>query len=211
VCSVCGSTRFRNLRIGVTRAREELEALVGEPVGEVTGTSDAGDPGTRVVVGTEAVLHRVASADAVAFLDIDQELTAARYRAPEQALALLALGARVVRGREEHGRLMVQTRQPDNVVIEAALHADPGRVAAVEAPLREALGLPPYQALALVSGPAAPELIERLGSPLGLRVDGPADGVWRLVAPSHQHLCDALAAVERPAGRLRIELDPLSV
>jgi primosomal protein N' (replication factor Y) len=208
VCTACGSTRFRNLRIGVTRAREELEALVGEPVGEVTGTSGGGDPGTRVVVGTEAVLHRVTSADAVAFLDIDQELTAARYRAPEQALALLALGARVVRGREEHGRLMVQTRQPDHTVLEAALHADPARVAEVEAPLREALGLPPYRALAVVSGPAAPELMERLGAPLGLRVDGPAEGAWRLVAPSHLHLCDALAAVERPAGRVRIEVDP---
>jgi primosomal protein N' (replication factor Y) len=177
----------------------------------VTGASGSGDPGTRVVVGTEAVLHRVPSADAVAFLDIDQELTAARYRAPEQALALLALGARLVRGREQHGRLQVQTRQPDHPVLEAAVHADPGRVAAVEAPLRRALGLPPYQAMALVSGPAAGDFIDRLGVPLGLRVDGPADGTWRLVSPSHQHLCDVLAAVERPAGRLRIEVDPLRV
>ena len=164
-----------------------------------------------MVVGTEAVLHRVASADAVAFLDFDQELTAPRYRAPEQALALLALAGRVVRGRQAHGRLLVQTRQPDHPVIEAALHADPGRVTAVEAPLRAALQLPPAAALALVSGAAAGDLIERLGAPLGLRIDGPADGVWRLVAPSHQVLCDALAAVERPPGRLRIEVDPLRV
>ena len=211
VCTACGSTRFRNLRVGVTRAREELEALAGEPVGEVTGASEHGDPGTRVVVGTEAVLHRVASADAVAFLDFDQELTAPRYRAPEQALAMLALAGRVVRGRRAHGRLLVQTRQPDHPVIEAALHADPGRVTAVEAPLRAALQLPPAAALALVSGAAAGDLIERLGAPLGLRIDGPADGAWRLVAPSHQVLCDALAAVERPPGRLRIEVDPLRV
>jgi primosomal protein N' (replication factor Y) len=157
------------------------------------------------------VLHRVAAADAVAFLDFDQELTAARYRAPEQALALLALGARVVRGRREHGRLLVQTRQPGHPVLEAAVHADPDRVAAVEAPLRQALQLPPASAMALVSGPAAGELVDRLGAPLGLRIDGPADGSWRLVAPSHQVLCDALAAVERPAGRLRIEVDPLRI
>ena len=39
VCAECGSTVLRNLRMGVTRAREELAALVGEPVGELTADS----------------------------------------------------------------------------------------------------------------------------------------------------------------------------
>ena len=52
--------RFRNLRAGVTRVREELEALAGRPVVEVTAESDAGEiAGADVYVGTEAVLHRV--------------------------------------------------------------------------------------------------------------------------------------------------------
>ena len=38
----CGGTRFKNVRAGVTRVREELEALVGEPVAEVTATSERG-------------------------------------------------------------------------------------------------------------------------------------------------------------------------
>ena len=38
----------------------------------------------------------MAGADAVAFLDFDQELLAPRYRAAEQALALLARAARLV-------------------------------------------------------------------------------------------------------------------
>ena len=56
-------------------------------------------------------------------------------------------------------------------------------------------------------------VLQRLGdvAPIKLVIDGPADGAWRLVSPSHQALCDALAAVERPAGRLRIEVDPLRV
>ncbi len=211
VCTVCGSTRFKNLRAGVSRVREEIEALVGEPVGEVSAATPADAAETRVTVGTEAVLHRVASSDLVAFLDFDQELTAPRYRAAEQALGLLALAARVVRGRVEHGRLLVQTRQPDHPVVAAALHADPARVAATERPLREALRLPPAAALAVVSGPAAEAYLDGLGSPAGVDVQGPADGAWRLRTEDHTTLCDALAAVPRPPGRLRIEVDPLRI
>jgi len=34
---------------------------------------------------------------------------------------------------------------------------------------------------------------------------------WVVRAPDHRMLCDALAAVPRPAGRLRIEVDPTDV
>jgi primosomal protein N' (replication factor Y) len=117
------------VRIGVSRAREELEALAGEPVGEVT--SDVDDvPSTRVLVGTEAVLRRVDRADTVAFIEIDQELLAPRYRAAEQAMALLARAGRIVGGRA--GRLLLQTRVPRHDVIDAVLHADPGRLVEAE-------------------------------------------------------------------------------
>jgi primosomal protein N' (replication factor Y) len=195
------------LRPGVSRLREELAALVGEPVDEVTA-STAAAPATRVVVGTEAALHRVDRADAVAFLDVDQELLAPRERAREQALALLARAARVVRGRDDHGRLLVQTRMPDDIVLQGALHADPARVAAAEADLRRALGLAPFRAVALVSGEAAAAFVAALGHPAGVEVQG-GGGQWRLRAASHDVLADALAAVERPPGRLRIEVDPL--
>src|SRR5438034_1556946 len=81
---------------------EELEALALRPVIEVT--ADGVLPGDlaadAVVVGTEAVLHRVPRADVVAFLDFDQELLAPRYRAGEEAVALLARAGRVVGGRD---------------------------------------------------------------------------------------------------------------
>jgi primosomal protein N' (replication factor Y) len=208
VCALCGATRFRVLRPGVSRLRDELAALVGEAVDEVTGATGADAPTSRVVVGTEAALHRVARADGVAFLDFDQELLAPRERAREQALALLARAARLVRGRERHGRLLVQTRRPEDVVLQAALHADPDRVRAAEQEVRQALGLSPYRAVALVSGPSAPAFVEALGRPPGVDVDAGGGGMWRLRADSHAVLCDALAGVERPAGRLRIEVDP---
>ncbi len=209
VCARCGASRLKNLRAGVARVREELEALAGEPVVEVTAaTTEVDRPEARVYAGTEAVLHQVPQADAVAFLDFDQELTAPRYRAAEQALALLARAARVVRGRQGDGRVLVQTRQPDHPVLAAARHADPGRVSGVEAPLRQALRLPPAAAVAVVSGPSASPFMEALGAPPGVEV-AVADGAWRLRAGDHRTLCDALAAVPRPPGRLRVEVDPL--
>lgn len=209
VCALCGATRFRVLRPGVSRLRDELAALVGEEVDEVTGTSTGAAPSTRVVVGTEAALHRVARADAVAFLDFDQELLAPRERAREQALALLARAARLVRGRDRHGRLLVQTRRTEDVVLQAVLHADPDRVRVAEEEVRRALGLSPFRAVALVSGPSAPAFVEALGRPLGVDVEAGGGGAWRLRADTHSVLCDALARVERPPGRLRIEVDPL--
>lgn len=210
VCRRCGGTRLRNLRLGVARAREELEALAGEPVVEVTAATRS-EPlaEARVHIGTEAVLHQVPRADAVAFLDMDQELTATRYRAAEQALALLARAGRVVRGRE--GVVLIQTRMPDHRVIAAALHADPTRVSDDEARLRGAIGYPPATAMALVAGAAAPDLVAALPTSPGLEVLGPTDGRYLLRAPDHEVLCDALAATPRPPGRLRLEVDPLRI
>jgi primosomal protein N' (replication factor Y) len=211
VCSACGGGRLKALRQGVTRVRDEIEALVGEPVAEISGAPGGDgpvDPGTRVVVGTEAGLHQVRGAEVVAFLDFDQELLAPRYRAAEQALGLLARAARLVGGKERGGRVVVQTFLPRHEVVQAALHGDPGRAAAAEAERRALLRFPPTTALAEVSGPAAPAFVEALGTPPGVEVLGPSDGHWLVRADGHDVLCDALAAVERPAGRLRVAVDP---
>ena len=216
VCLACGGLRFRNVKAGVARVREEIEALIGEPVTDLTAASADGLPTTRVVVGTEAVLQRIDRADAVAFLDLDQELLAPRYRAAEQAFALVARAARVAArsgaaGPRAAGRVLLQTRLPDHEVVRAAVQADPARVADAERERRSLLGFPPFAALAEVSGAAAPAFVELLGSPLGVQVAEQADGRWLLRAADHHVLCDALAAVKRPAGRLRIEVDPLRV
>lgn len=210
VCASCGATRLKALRLGVTRVREELEGLTGRTVGEVTGDTDE-VPDAPILVGTEAVLHRAGGADAVAFLDFDQELLAPRYRAAEQALGLLARAGRLVGGRKGGGRVLVQTRLPHHEVLDAALHGDPGRLAQAESLRRRALAFPPYCALALVSGPAAPDLVASLERVGGVDLLGPDDGRWLVRAPDGPSLSDALAAAGRPPGRLRVEVDPLRV
>jgi primosomal protein N' (replication factor Y) len=210
VCLACGASKFKALRLGVARVRDDLERLAGVPVAEITGDGDAAElPDATVYIGTEAVLHRVPDATGVAFLDIDQELLAPRYRAGEQAMALLVRAGRLVGGRQRGGRVLVQTRLPKHEVLSAALHGDPERLATVEEARRRALAFPPFSALAEISGPAAPAFVEAFGRPLGIDVLGPTDGRWLLRAPDHTILCGALAATARPGGRVRVEVDPV--
>ncbi|HEU4842375.1 MAG TPA: hypothetical protein VFT09_13070 [Ilumatobacteraceae bacterium] len=208
VCLHCGAAAFANLRPGVTRLREELEAAAGRPVVAVTGADVEPPPSAGVYVGTEAVLHRVARADVVAFLDVDAELLAPRYRAAEQALALLVRGARLVGGRADGGRLLVQTFLPHHEVVRAALLADPGRLVEPERERRRLLGLPPYAALAAISGAGSDEVAAALRDVAGIDVGG-GDGRYTARAATWEALGRAITAVRRPKGsRLRVEVDP---
>jgi len=205
VCQVCGSTGLATVRPGVSRLRDELEAAAVRPV--VAVTADAPEPavlaGADVFVGTEAVLHRVADADVVVLLDIDAELLAPRYRAAEQALALAVRAARLLGPRHRGGRLLVQTTMPDHEVIQALVTADPGVVARAEATRRRALALPPFGAMARLSGAGATEFAARLS------LSTAADGDGTLVrAATWSELAEVLARAERPVERLRIEVDP---
>lgn len=218
VCADCGSTRLRRLRLGTARAAEEIAALVGERVDEVSSAQAAGDDGCAgVLVGTEAVLHRVRAASAVVFLDFDQELLAPRFRAGEEALALLALASRLVGGRgmagsgegRRPGRVVVQTRIPDHEVTRAAILGDPGSFVAVELPRRAVLGLPPFRGLAVISGVGAAAYIERLGAAGGLEVAALGPNRFCLRGASPRIVADELAAIGLPAEGVRVEVDPI--
>ena len=215
VCSGCGATRLKVLRPGVGRLREHLEVLLGEPVAEVAGDSDTtihgAVDGCRVVIGTEAALHRVPGADLVAFLDFDQELAAMRYRANEQAMALLARAGRLVGPRSGGGRILVQTRRCDHPVLTAARRADPELLSRHDRELRRALGLPPFGALAEVAKSAAPVFMERLGAPEGVEIAELAEQRWLIRAADRDRLLNLLADVPRPPGNLRLAVDPVRV
>ncbi len=102
----------------------------------------------------------------------------------------------------------IQTRLPGHQVVAAAVHADPGLLAAVERPVRLQLGLPPFGALALLRGPGAPAFVEGLGGLGSLEISALAEERFLVRGDDHSVLADGLAAVERPAGRLRVEVDP---
>ena len=207
VCLVCNSSRFANLRPGVTRLREELEGAANRAVVAVTGAGPDRPEQAGVYVGTEAVLHRVEQADTVAFLDFDREILAPRYRAGEQAIGLLARAARLVGPRVRGGRIIVQTFMPTHEVIQAALLADPGRIVPDERARRRLLRLPPFGAFAEVSGTGSDEFV---GSVMSNEVSiGGSAGNYVVRAADWVTLGSALNAGIRPHGsRLRIAVDP---
>ncbi len=226
VCEFCGATRFRRARVGVKGVADEMERLARRPVTQVVGGAapDAAVVGTgpgasdghgtpaALCIGTEAVLHRVPSADAVAFIDFDQELTAPRYRAGEEAFALLVRAARLVGPRSGGGTILVQTRLPAHPVLAATAGADPSDWLRAEAQRRAEMRQPPAATWALVSGTAAPGYIDNLSAGLNasaLDIAGPADGTWRIRSGDRVAMLDALSAAGRPSGRLRVAVDPL--
>jgi len=109
-------------------------------------------------------------------------------------------------------RVLVQTRLPGHPVLKAALLADPGRLSAAEEPVRKELRLPPFAALALISGPGAGELAGALsatkatGSEVGL--SQLSEDRWLARARDQEALAAALSAVPRPKGRARVEVGP---
>ncbi len=212
ICARCDSTRLRSVRMGVSRATEELSALLGLEALEVSATTDPVDARrARLVVGTEAALHRSGRVGLVAFLDFDQHLLAPRFSASEEAFALLARAARLTGGRGSGGRILVQTRLPDHEVLAAAVHADPSLLLDAERAVRRAIDLPPFGALATLRGPGAAELVDRVRAVGGPTVSELEEDRWLLRAADHHVLCDALAAVGRPEGRVRVEVDPVDV
>ena len=81
--------------------------------------------------------------------------------------------------------------------------------------------LPPFAALAIVSGALAPAYAEALGHDAATSDATATDGVslaalgddrFLLRADTHGPLCDLLARTPRPSGRgLRVEVDPVSL
>jgi primosomal protein N' (replication factor Y) (superfamily II helicase) len=210
VCAVCGATKLKLLRLGTSQLAAELEELLRVRVVEVTASSpEAIDPQARVVVGTEAVLHRLRRASLVAFLDLDHHLLAPRAGAEQRTLALLARAGRLLGSRTTPGAglLLLQTRQPRHPVVEAATAGDPGPVLAADLALREELGFAPWRSFALLRGPGA-EALARAAATGEVEASPLASERWVLAAPDHQLLCDALARAERPEGRVVVSVDP---
>ena len=207
VCSSCGSQKIRSIRIGISRLRDELEAAAGRSVQEIKPTTPSVDARTSVFVGTEAVLHRIDRADVVVFLDIDSELLAPRFRASEQALDIIAHGARLVAGAGGGGEIVMQTSVPQHEVLVGLVSANLGAHVAAETDRRQRLRLPPFGALAEISGAGAASVAQQLAASLLVQVATSDDRVL-VRADSWDALSEALAATSRPKDRVRIAVDP---
>ena len=201
---------MKNLRLGVTRAVEELEALLNESVTEVTKATTTLDfQKSRIYLGTEAVLHRIDWADLVVFADFDQELLAKRYRGEEQAMAQLVRAIRLVNTHgDDTGNVIVQSRQPTHDLFRMVSSGDIEAWCRRESNRRELIKYPPFGHLASISGPGSEEFIEGLKALNKVEILGPNEGAWLVKSLDVKELVDSLSRVPRPKERLRIAIDP---
>jgi primosomal protein N' (replication factor Y) len=215
VCLSCGASKFAVLKPGVTRLRDELAAAAGRKlteVVEVSGTAKSKDDfnaAAMLFVGTEAVLHRVHQADTVVLLDVDSELFASRYRATEIALSMIALAARLARKRTEGGRVMLQTHSPQHELFRAVETLDFDTLLDHECKRRRALSLPPFGALAHITGVGTSDFATQLESNMLVNVATLGDDDVIVRAGSANDLVATLHSTPRSKGsRLKIQIDP---
>jgi primosomal protein N' (replication factor Y) len=204
-CTHCGATRLRAVRSGVTTLARDVAAQLATEVTEVTATTSREVPLARVVVGTEAVLHRVRRAALVVFADFDQYLLAPRARARLDGVYAVALAGRIVGGRGVgRGAVVIQTRR-DDTVVRSLVTGTFDELATEEDEIARVLQNPPYGGVAHLSGAVAEAYAAALAD-AGLSVDH-GDVEFTVHAASDDELCDVLSATPRPTGRLRVAVD----
>jgi primosomal protein N' (replication factor Y) len=210
LCISCGSSTLANLRPGVGRLRDDLLKASGRlpsEVSVVTSASDQVDQRASLFIGTEAAIHRVHQPDVIVFADIDHELRAPRYRSSEITGALIISAARKV----GFGRLVIQTHSPDHPLLHALSSGNVRSYVESEASVREVLGLPPFGALARVTGAGAEVVSDALRGHLLVEVtmasDAKSSKECLVRARSVDDLLGALQSVLMPKGT-RVSVDP---
>jgi len=218
VCTKCSSAKFLTLKPGVSKLREEIAQAAGRKLSDVVEVTGAGDDAVAVdqskmlFVGTEAALHRVHEADTVVFLDIDQELAAPRYRASEIVGSLLVHAARLVGRSELGGKVLVQTHSVDSPVLQAMATLRIDQYLQSVSEMRNFMKLPPFGALAQLSGTNIDKAVSDLQKNVFVHVSAANDGSYLVKASDWQVLADALCEIEAVKGvRLKVQVDPARV
>ncbi|MGH8224966.1 MAG: primosomal protein N' [Gammaproteobacteria bacterium] len=248
VCPECGAPELAALGKGT----ERLELVLAErfpdvPIARVDRDAtrrrgrlaelmrDAASGAARILVGTQMLAkgHDFQALTLAAIVDADQGLYGVDFRAPERMAQLITqVAGRAGRGARP-GEVLIQTRHPDHPLLAELLQHGYAGFAKRALAEREAAGLPPYGALALIRAESTQETPPRdflaeaaklFKGARGLHVLGPAPapmlrraGRYRyqllLEAKERTALQDALTrrypkVLELPAARrVRIALD----
>jgi primosomal protein N' (replication factor Y) len=201
-CRACGATNLKRVRVGVTTLARDVAAQLSQPVSEITAASDLNSPLSRVVVGTEAIWQRVRHCGVVIFVDFDQYLLAPRESARRSALTAVGKAGRLVGARRDgHGEVVIQTRRGNDPVVRALESGDVSAIVREDDATAALLGMPPYGALAYVSGPGATSFVAQLQAPV--LVHATLDG-FEVRAAALGDLTSALRGVSRPAEKVRV-------
>ncbi len=212
-CPSCGSVDLRPLGLGTERIETALQAAFPDtPPARIDRDStrrrgsferqmEAARRGeTRLLLGTQMLAkgHHLPAVTLVAIIDADQGLFGADFRAPERLAQLVVQVAGRAGRAERAGEVAIQTHHPEHPLLQMLVHG--GYPAFAEAALaeREAAGLPPARAMALLRAEAtsreAPQAF--LKSALA---EAPHD-------PRVERLGPYPAPMERRAGRYRAQV-----
>ncbi|MBN2644844.1 MAG: primosomal protein N' [Desulfuromonadaceae bacterium] len=158
-CSNCGGAALEPEGVGTEQLQQALQELF--PAARIArmdrDTTQAKGAQQQLVermancevdilVGTQMVAkgHDFSGVTLVGIIDADAALNFPDFRAAERSFALLAqVAGRAGRG-ERLGRVLVQTRTPDNAILHCAVSHDYQAFADQELPVRQLLDYPPY-------------------------------------------------------------------
>ena len=144
--------------------------------------------------------------------NIDQELSAPRYRASEIVGSLLVHAARLVGRSERGGKVMVQTHSVDSPVLQAMTTLRIDQYLQSVSEMSNFMKLPPFGALAQLSGTNIDDAIHELQKNVFVNVSAASDGSYLVKASDWQVLADALSEIEPAKGvRLKVQVDPARV
>lgn len=172
-CPQCGG-HLKSVGFGTQRVQTELETLLpGQEIlrmdaDTVTATNSHEailrrfrEENVPVLVGTQMVTKGLnfPKVNLVGVLDADSELYMENYRAAETVFSIITqVVGRSGRG-EDDGRALIQTMTPENPVLQLAARQDYDGFYALELPLRQLRGCPPFADLITLtfSGPVEQE------------------------------------------------------
>ena len=213
-CPECGGDDLRILGQGTERLEETLSRLFPEAAvvrvdrdatrrkGSLEQALEAARSGAAsLLVGTQMLAkgHHFPGVTLVGILDADAGLLGVDFRAPERTAQLLAQVAGRAGRADRPGRVLIQTRHPDNPLLRLLIREGYGAFAAAALEERRAAHLPPFSHQALVRAEAhTAELPRAFLTNLGERLRAVSEGV-EIWGP-------APAPMERRGGRYRAHL-----
>ena len=223
-CPACGSPELARIGAGTQRLERELERRVPELERIRLDADTVAKPGALasalmrfaaadrvVLVGTQMVAkgHHFPGVALAAVVDADTGLGLPDFRAEERTFHLVTqLAGRS--GRDEPGRVLVQTFQPDARAIALAANHDVRRFLAGELERRRELGYPPFRHLVriVVTGRDPNGPLQALTELRDALDDGDVLGPAPLLRLRGRHRAQLVAKTDRPrhvaaqAGRL---------
>jgi primosomal protein N' (replication factor Y) (superfamily II helicase) len=250
-CPACKGARLTEEGAGTERIEQSLQTLFpqariarldrdvasGSKSEKVMERMRRGD--IDVLVGTQMVTkgHDLPRVTLVGVLDADAALSLPDFRAAERTFQLLVQVAGRAGRADIRGRVLIQTRQPEEPAIVHAVHHDVDAFLAHELLGRAELGYPPYARLGLVRCEAISESVaekesERLArlaravAPASVNIVGPAPAPvsrirsryrFRFLARSSDRralravLLEVLRAPRDRRLRLLVDVDPMNM